>query len=40
MLLGSKQAKPGKKCSICTKMNENGAYLSTKIGRKPYFGEL
>jgi hypothetical protein len=40
MLLGQMQAKPTKNCYIRTEMNENSAYLSTKIVHKPYLGEL
>jgi len=40
MLLGQMQAKPTKNCYVRTEMNENSAYLSTKIVHKPYLGEL
>jgi len=40
MLLSQMQAKPTKNCYIRTEMNENSAYLSTKIVHKPYLGEL
>ena len=34
------QAKPTKNCYVRTEMNENSAYLSTKIVHKPYLGEF